>query len=45
LQSQGSYLLAGLKNPHVLYAPSPERSYSKDDRDTPKLRVLSGGRR
>lgn len=45
LQSQGSYLLAGLRNPHVLYAPFPDRSSSKDDRDAPKLRVLSGGRR
>ena len=44
LQSQGSYLLAGLRNPHVLYAPFPQRSSSKDDRDAPKLRVLSGGR-
>jgi CHASE2 domain-containing sensor protein len=45
LQSQGSYLLAGLKNPHTLYAPAPERSHFRDDRNAPKLKVLSGGRR
>jgi class 3 adenylate cyclase len=45
LQSQGSYLLAGLANPHILFAPSPEESRSGDDRSTPKLKVLAGGRR
>ncbi|MDA9612013.1 adenylate/guanylate cyclase domain-containing protein, partial [OM182 bacterium] len=45
LQSQGSYLLAGLRNPHTLYAPAPERPSLRDNRDGPKLKVLSGGRR
>jgi CHASE2 domain-containing sensor protein len=45
LQSQGSYLLTGLKNPHTLYAPAPPHSRSLDDRSAPKLTVLSGGRR
>jgi len=45
LQSQGSYLLSGLRNPHTLYAPAPELLSSRDDLDAPKLKVLSGGRR
>jgi CHASE2 domain-containing sensor protein len=48
LQSQGSYLLAGLKNPHTLFAPAPFRSSSEARRsgvDKPKFKVLSGGRR
>jgi class 3 adenylate cyclase len=44
LQSQGSYLLAGLTNPHVLYAPAPTKSAVKVDRDGPRLTVVSGGR-
>ena len=44
LQSQGSYLLAGLTNPHVLYAPAPAKSAVKVDRDGPRLTVVSGGR-
>jgi class 3 adenylate cyclase len=46
LQSQGSYLLAGLRNPHTLYAPAPKRTQlSRGGRDPPALTVLSGGRR
>jgi CHASE2 domain-containing sensor protein len=44
LQSQGSYLLAGLKNPHTLYAPAPAPAKA-GSRDVPKLTILSGGRR
>lgn len=44
LQSQGSYLLAGLTNPHVLYAPAPIKSAAKVERDGPRLTVVSGGR-
>lgn len=45
LQSQGSYLLAGLKNPHILYAPAPKRAQSRNGGHSPALTVLSGGRR
>jgi CHASE2 domain-containing sensor protein len=45
LQSQGSYLLAGLANPHIIFAPAPGESRSDDDRSTPKLKLLAGGRR
>jgi CHASE2 domain-containing sensor protein/class 3 adenylate cyclase len=44
LQSQGSYLLAGLVNPHTLFAPAPTESSSSEKMDRPKLVVLSGGR-
>jgi class 3 adenylate cyclase len=44
LESQGSYLLAGLKNPHVLFAlPPPKRESTGGS--LPKLKILSGGRR
>ena len=44
LQSQGSYLLAGLTNPHILYAPAPTKTAAKAERDGPRLTVVSGGR-
>lgn len=44
LESQGSYLLAGLKNPHVLFAPITERSNEAAvTQNTPNLRVIRGG--
>ncbi|MDA9901298.1 adenylate/guanylate cyclase domain-containing protein [Gammaproteobacteria bacterium] len=48
LQSQGSYLLAGLKNPHTLYAPAPSGlslEVRRSGADKSKFKVLSGGRR
>lgn len=46
LQSQGSYLLSGLKTPHVLFAPSyDEPEQTGDSSSQPNLRLLSGGRR
>jgi class 3 adenylate cyclase len=45
LQSQGSYLLSGLKTPHVLFAPTLDDSQDSGDLLVqPKLRLLSGGR-
>jgi class 3 adenylate cyclase len=45
LQSQGSYLLSGLKTPHVLFAPAlNDLEGSGDSSDQPNLRLLSGGR-
>lgn len=45
LQSQGSYLLNGLRIPHTLYAPSGgEQGQRKSRGDQPSLKVLSGGR-
>lgn len=45
LESQGSYLLAGLMTPHVLFAPAPEvRLQQQAKLDQPRLRVLRGGR-
>jgi adenylate cyclase len=45
LISQGSYLLNGLRNPHILYAP-PLRDVSPQSarNETPPLRLLRGGR-
>lgn len=45
LISQGSYLLDGLRNPHILYAP-PMRDPSQlpARNDTPPLKLLRGGR-
>lgn len=45
LISQGSYLLSGLRNPHILYAP-PMRDPSQWSarNDNPPLRLLRGGR-
>ena len=45
LQSQGSYLLSGLKTPHVLFAPILDDAEECGDSSTqPNLRLLSGGR-
>jgi adenylate cyclase len=45
LQSQGSYLLSGLKTPHVLFAPFLDDSQDSGDSSAqPNLRLLSGGR-
>lgn len=45
LISQGSYLLNGLRNPHILYAPSlRDPSQQSARNDTPSLRLLRGGR-
>ncbi len=44
LESQGSYLLHGLRIPHVLFAPKPtgqEKRFIK--REQPNLKVVSGG--
>ncbi len=45
LISQGSYLLNGLRNPHILYAP-PMRDPSQLSarNETPSLKLLRGGR-
>ena len=46
LESQGSYLLAGLRTPHVLFAPSMVDSPARRGKsDTVSLSVVSGGRR
>jgi len=45
LISQGSYLLNGLRNPHILYAPplrDPSQLSARND--APSLRLLRGGR-
>lgn len=44
LESQGSYLLAGLKNPHVLFAPASTKSKKAELFSMPKLKVFEGGR-
>ncbi len=44
LESQGSYLLHGLRIPHVLFAPHPtgqQKRFTK--REQPNLKVVSGG--
>jgi class 3 adenylate cyclase len=52
LESQGSYLLSGLRTLHVLFAPQP-RQQERDPRDTdkgpgkgnqPRLKIVAGGR-
>ena len=43
LESQGSYLLPGLRIPHVLFAP--ELSDSSSSLTPPKLSLIGGGRR
>lgn len=50
LESQGSYLLKGLRTPHILFAPRPvasERASSATSgrNGQPALQVLSGGRK
>lgn len=42
LESQGSYLLKGLRTPHTLFAPRPAAS---EEKPQPRLQVVSGGRR
>jgi hypothetical protein len=42
LQSQGSYLLAGLRIPHTLFAP-PQGAQSFRSRK-PSLKIVHGGR-
>ena len=45
LESQGSYLLSGLKIPHVLFAPAPTSVEEQaDESSRPDLKLLSGGR-
>ena len=44
LESQGSYLLSGLRTPHTLFAPMPPDSLSPQVQPQPKLSVVSGGR-
>ena len=44
LESQGSYLLNGLRIPHVLFAPTPTGADSAAPRrDQPTLKVVTGG--
>lgn len=46
LESQGSYLLAGLKTPHVLFAPAALGAGASEgaaSRKAPDLRLISGG--
>lgn len=46
LESQGSYLLAGLRTPHVLFAPLMGESPVRRSKSDPvNLSVISGGRR
>jgi len=45
IQSQGSYLLAGLTNPHVLFAPLQENVDFGTAASAPKLTLLFGGRK
>ncbi|MDY6984367.1 MAG: adenylate/guanylate cyclase domain-containing protein, partial [Pseudomonadota bacterium] len=44
LQSQGSYLLNGLRSPHTLYAPPYVDTAPKSRAGNPALKVLAGGR-
>jgi adenylate cyclase len=44
LQSQGSYLLNGLRIPHTLFAPSSADMAPKSRSTNPALKVLAGGR-
>ncbi len=44
LQSQGSYLLNGLRIPHTLFAPSSADMAPKARSNNPALKVLAGGR-
>jgi adenylate cyclase len=44
LQSQGSYLLNGLRIPHTLFAPSSLDMAQKTRSNNPALKVLVGGR-
>jgi adenylate cyclase len=45
LESQGSYLLAGLRIPHTLFAPPPQDTQAQKTRSgTPPFKLLHGGR-
>jgi adenylate cyclase len=47
LESQGSFLLAGLKTPHVLFAPRPDSGRADVYADThhvPDLKLVKGGK-
>ena len=45
LESQGSYLLSGLKIPHILFAPASSLADEQpDEYQRPDLKLLSGGR-
>lgn len=55
LESQGSYLLAGLKIPHILFAPVPSESFkqgatgntggtARSGQEQPNLKLVTGGR-
>ena len=45
LESQGSYLLSGLKIPHVLFAPTPAQTSPRHDQQAPPdLKLVSGGK-
>jgi CHASE2 domain-containing sensor protein len=44
LESQGSYLLAGLRIPHTLFAPPLQDSQTQKTRGNPALKLLHGGR-
>jgi class 3 adenylate cyclase len=44
LQSQGSYLLNGLRIPHTLSAPPQADMAPKSRTGNPALKVLAGGR-
>lgn len=46
LESQGSYLLSGLRIPHTLFSPLMSQAEARSQReDRPSLTVLTGGRR
>ena len=44
LESQGSYLLSGLRIPHILFAPANVASSTSISSEAPKLSVVSGGK-
>ncbi|MDX1491399.1 MAG: adenylate/guanylate cyclase domain-containing protein [Pseudohongiellaceae bacterium] len=43
LESQGSYLLSGLRIPHTLFSPALSQAYRSERSDQPNLTVLKGG--
>ena len=43
LESQGSYLLSGLRIPHLLFAPSANETSPKKQITFKKLRIIKGG--
>ncbi len=45
LESQGSYLLSGLRIPHTLFAPGSTVGIATNSDAQPKLTVVSGGKR